>query len=472
MNRSTRSERTGPTRSSRSSRSSSSRRPIDLTFGLAIALPLLVALALFLTTPGFGTGYFHPPTTSPLTRATLVCAGSLGTGDHTGVGSSGSGDVTAEGQGSSQSVTVPPDGVGTVSAGKDPVVITASGAVAPGLVATRYSTKPVAAASCTRPRSDQWFTGLGAGPTHDSHVVLVNPNPGQAIADLTVLGDTGQLEVPALRGIAVPGHSSQEIDLGAVMPTQSTLALHAVVERGQVAVAVRDQAAHLVGNHVDEDWLPAQTRPARRALLLGLSSGSGSRQLAVANPSDREVTATVRLVSSNSVFTPDNAPTLDIGPQSVARVDIGKLLGSAGSEGVLGVQVVATGVVTSSLRSVVGGDVSLVVRSQHNGTASSAIVPTGTKKLIVGGASRVGALTVVARAADGRQLSSQRVAISPRQALKISLPAGAVRVDVTPDRTAFRGSVLVSLHDGDAVVPLSRLQVTTQVPFVKPGLPR
>jgi hypothetical protein len=475
MSRAKRTEGTGQaTRSRRSG-----RRPVDVTLALAVALPLLVALALFLTNPGFGTAYFHLPTTPALSRATVVCPSSIGSGDQIGIGSAGSGEVTLAplAQGNSTlplvEATVPADGadVGT-AAGTGPVVVTASGAAAPGLGGTRSATEPVAAATCVSPRSDQWFTGVGAGPTHDSYVELVNPNPGQAVADITVLGDTGPIDVPALRGIAVPGHASKEIDLGAVMPTQGALALHAVVERGQVAVAVRDRAAHLVGDAYDEDWLPAQTKPARRALLLGITAGSGSRQLSVANPSNREITATVRLVSANSIFTPDNAPTLDVGPQSVAKVDLGKVLDSAAAGGTVGVQVVANGAVTAALRSVVGGDVSVIARSQRTKAATSVVVPSGAKKLVVGAANKVGALTVVARNAAGKELSSQRVAIVPRQGLTVALPDNAVRVDVTPERTAFRGVIVLSRDGGTAVVPLPRLKVTSRVPYVKPGLPR
>ncbi|MGZ4453283.1 MAG: DUF5719 family protein [Nocardioides sp.] len=445
-----------------------SRRPLDITFVLAVAVPLLVALALFLTNPGFGSAYFHQPTTPPLDRSVVVCPGSVGDGDQVTVGATGAGEASV----ADRSVDLPTHGAALADSDSDPVVITATGAAAPGLVATRSSTSPVAASACITPRADQWFTGVGAGPTHNSYVVLVNPNPGPAVADLTVLGDTGPIDVPALRGIAVPGRDSQIIDLGAVMPTQSALALHAVVERGQVAVSVRDRAAHLVGNAQDEDWLPAQGAPARDALLLGLAAGDGSRLLTVANPTDREITASVRLVSANSVFTPDDAPTLDIGPQSVSRVDLAHVLGSAKADGVVGVEVSASGTVTASLRSLVGGDVSLLAPSSSSSAATTVVVPRGEKDLVVGGAGAVGALTVVARDASGKELASKRVALSPQQGLTVPLPSGAVRVDVTPERTSFRGSVLVHGAHGLAVVPLRAPRLTSRVPFVKPGLPR
>jgi len=444
------------------------RRPLDITFVLAIAVPLLVALALFLTNPGFGSAYFHQPTTHPPERSVVVCPGSFGRGDQLAVGTAGSGPASAAGR----SVDLPTDGVALVRTGSDPVVITATGGAAPGLVATRSSTSPVAASACVTPRADQWFTGVGAGPTHRSYVVLVNPNPGPAVADLTVLGDTGPIDVPGLRGIAVAGNDSQVIDLAAVMPTQSGLAVHAVVERGQVAVSVRDRAAHLVGDGYDEDWLPSGGAPSRDALLLGLPSGSGSRQLTVANPTDHEVTATVRLVSADSVFTPDNAPTLDIGPQSVSRVDLAHVLGSAKSKGVVGVEVSASGAVTASLRSLVGGDLSLIAPSSSISASTTVAVPRGAKELVVGGAGAVGAVTVVSRDATGKELASKRVAISPQQGLTVPLPGGAVRVDVTAERTSVRGSVLVHGAHGAAVVPLRATRLTGRVPFVKPGLPR
>jgi len=461
------------------------RRPLDVTLVLAVVLPLVAALALFLTNPGFGTSYFHPPQTSPVSRAAVVCPGSFGSGDTLGVAAAASGSVDSADQPASNKgqtakstpkkatqTDVPAHGVGPLSGGKDPLLVTASGSAAPGLTATRSSTDPVAAAACISPGGDQWFTGVGAGPTHDSFVVLVNPNPGPAVADLTLLSDTGPLDVPALRGIAVPGNTSQEIDLGAVTPTQSPLALHAVVSRGQVAVAVRDRASKLVGGGFDEDWLPAQTSPASHNLLLGIAPGDGARQLTVANPGDSELTATLRLVSADSTFTPENSPTIDVSPQSATRVDLSKLLGSSAAKGALGVQVIANGPLTATLRSLGGGDVSLATRSGSIGTATALVVPTGTKQLLVGGATKVGAFRVVTRNAAGDQLSSKRVAISPQQGVSVPLPDAAVRVDVTPDGTTFRGSVMLTAKSGTTVLQLQRQALTSRVPFVKPGLPR
>lgn len=451
---------TGPTRAS--------RRPVDLTFVLAIALPLLVGLALFLTTPGFGTAYFHPPTKPPLTTAVVVCPPASGSGDQVQATSRAAGTITLGGT----PIEVGKSQVVTGSPGEGSVVVGASGATAPGLTATRSSTSPVAAAPCLYPKTDEWFTGVAAGPAHDSILELANPNDGPAVADITVISDTGPVSVPALRGITVPGHGSQELDLGAVMPRTGVLALHAVVERGQVAMAVRDRSAQLAGGKASDDWLPAQVQPARHNLLVGIPAGAGSHQLTVANGTDQQVTAKIKLVTANSMFTPENAPTLDIAPQSVSRVDLSQLLADPVAAGVLGIQVSATGAVTASMRNVVKGDLSITGRNRHLGKATTVVVPPGAKQLVVGGANAVGAVTVTASDADGKRLLSQRVALVPKQGKSLALPDGAVQVRIVPDRIRYVGSIVLSAKGGATVIPVNRLRVTGRVPYVKPGLPR
>lgn len=457
-----------PGRSSgRSGRSSG--RSFDLTFVLAIALPLLVGAALFLTTPGFGTAYFHPPTTPPLTHAVVVCPPAFGSGDQVQVASDAAGKVSVGGSpttvGAGTVTTVP----GSSSAG---VQVSATGATAPGLLATRSSTSPVAATPCLTPRSDEWFTGVAAGPAHDSIVELANPNDGPAVVDITVIGDAGPISVPALRGVAIAGHATQEIDLGAVMPMQGVLALHASVERGQVAMGVRDRSAQLAGGRSSDDWLAGQIQPAKHNLLLGLPGGSGSHQLTVANGTDQQVTAKLKLVTANAILTPDNAPTLDIAPQSVARVDLSQVLSGSVGAGALGIQVNATGAVTASLRNVIKGDLSITGRNRHIGKTTTAVVPTGTKQLVVGGAKSVGALTVTATDANGKQVLTKRLALEPKQGETLALPSDAVRVRIVPERTRYAGSIVLSAKGGSTVIGMDRMRVTGRVPFVKPGLPR
>jgi hypothetical protein len=358
----------------------------------------------------------------------------------------------------------------SATVGRDaPVVVRGQGPLAPGVVAGLFSTAPLTALDCTPVAGSQWFTGVGAGPTHASVLELTNPNPGAAVADVEVLGDEGPLDVPALRGIAVEGRSHVRIDLGEVVPSTADLALHVVVQRGQLAVAVRDRGEQLTGGTVTEEWLPAQARPSRRNLLLGLEPGSGRHTLTVANDTDDQVTATLRLVTDGAVFAPADAKPLTIAPHSVTRTYLDDLLKADNAKDAVGVEVSADRPVTASLRSVVDGDLSILTPGRRVFTPTTVLLPAGDKRLVLAGADAVGVATVVARAADGTQLTSKRLSLAPGRGAVLDLPGRAASVEVTPQRTALRGAVLVR-DGGSAVVRLRELVRAGAVPATSPGL--
>jgi hypothetical protein len=276
------------------------------------------------------------------------------------------------------------------------------------------------------------------------------------------------MDVPGLRGIAVEGRSHVQVDLGTVVPSTADLALHVVVERGQLGVAVRDRGERLTGGTTTEDWLPAQARPGRRNLLLGLQPGSGQHTLTIANDSAGQATARLRLVTNGSVFAPAGLKPIVVPPHSVVRTYLDDLMKGQNAKDAIGIEVDADRPVTSSLRSIVDGDLSILTPGQRVFTATTTVLPTGSKRLVLAGADGVGVATVVARAADGTQLLSKRVSLEPDQGASLELPDKAASVDVTPQRTAVRGAVLVQ-DGGSGVVRLRELVRAGAVPAVAPG---
>ncbi|MFI2706108.1 DUF5719 family protein, partial [Nocardioides sp. CER28] len=332
-----------------------------------------------------------------------------------------------------------------------------------------FSSQPLTALDCAPVAASQWFTGVGAGPTHASVLELSNPNSGPAVADVDVLSDEGPIDVPALRGVAVEGNAHVRIDLGTVVPRTGDLALHVSVERGQLGVAVRDRGEKLTGGTTTEDWLPAQPRPGRRNLLLGLQPGaSGQHTLTIANDSDNQATAHLRLVTNGSVFAPAGAKPIKIAPHSVARTYLDDLLTGDNAKDAIGVEVASDQRVTASVRSVVDGDLSVLTVGRRVFNPTTVLVPGGTKTLMLAGADAVGVATVVARSADGKALLTKRVALSPDQGASLDLPDRTVAVEVEPQRTAVRGAVLVK-DGGSAVVRLRELVRAGAVPAVAPG---
>ena len=290
---------------------------------LAVVLPVVAALALLLLHPDRGEPHGKAPVDTQLTSASVVCPTALpGTGsDLLGVSVLGAdpeakvtGDVQV-GLGSSVApLPVRSRQVSTAAQGLGPTVVTGSDDLAPGLVAGRSQSAPLAAVDCAPPVADQWFTGVGADATHDSVVELVNPNAGSAIADITVRAPSGVLDVPALPDVSVPGNSSVQLDLGQIVPNRAELSLEVHTSRGRLAVHVVDSYDELGSGATGQDWLPAQAEPASANLLLGLTQGAGERTLVLSNPGVDEVRAEITVVTPTSTFAPVGVEPVRVAP--------------------------------------------------------------------------------------------------------------------------------------------------------------
>jgi hypothetical protein len=446
---------------------------------LAVVLPVACALALVLLHPDRDQPSGEPPVETALTSATLVCPSALpGPGsDLLGVSTLGA-DPDAKVRGEVQvglgdaagPLRIRSRRVSTATSGSGPAVVAAEGELAPGLVAGRSLTAPLAAVDCAPPAADRWFTAAGAAPTHDSVIELVNPNAGPAIADITVRAPNGVLDVPALRGVAVPGGTSTRIDLGQVVPRRGELSLEVHTSRGRLAVHVVDAYDELGAGASAQDWLPSQAEPAEENVLLGLTKGPGERTLVLANPGADEVRVTVKVITPTSVFAPSGVEPVRVAPDATESLSLDDVLAQAAKDGATGVLVESTGPVTATLRQVAGEDLSLLAGAPALEGAAAAVLPTGAKRLLLAGPDAVGVATVTAYAANGKQLAEQRVELAPDTGADVALAEDASLVTVTPERTSVRAAVLLS-GTGTAVVPLRELVLTGLVPDVRPGVP-
>jgi hypothetical protein len=469
------------------SRSRHGGRRLDPTLILTVLLPLLVAGALSVTRPDAPRIVTTSPSSAPLTSAEVICPGALGAatsgeatlalGSATTSGTSGSLTLTptpvlssggAAKAAAPASVEVTSPRVLTRAAGSDAVVVAGTGAVAPGLLGSVTTAGKTTAWDCTEPLGDEWFTGVGAGPTQSSVIELVNPNRGPAVADIEVLSDEGALSVPALRGVAVAAARSVRLDLGELVPRTGVMALHVSVVRGQVGVAVRDRGERLTGGTSTEEWLAPQITPSTTNLLLGLQPGSGRHSLTIANPGEDQLTASVKLLTADSSFAPDGLKPVSVAPRSVATVVLDDALRADAAGDAVGLEVDATAPVVTSLRSVVDGDLSFLVPGETVEGATTLLVPTGAKRLVLAGADAVGVATVVGRSASGAEVVRQRVSLTPKKASTLGIPSSVRSVEVTPERTAVSGAVLIT-GSGSAVLRLRNLQRSGAVPAVSFG---
>jgi hypothetical protein len=460
--------------SARTGRRTATRRlGFNPTVVIGFVLVVLTVGALMLVEPHEPEDRSTPPQKATLTSSSVGCPAALA-GAGTVSLATGSDDVdgtvTLTGNGEPQDVPLRSGRVSSVDA-TAPVAVTGEAELAPRLLAARFGGTELAAVDCSAPSPETWFTGVGAGARHDSVVELVNPDEGPAVADITVYGRGGQIDVPPLRGVTVSGHDSVQLRLGELAPRRSELALRIVVSRGRLAASLLDQIPELGARPASEDFIPGQAEPARSVTLLGLPPGEGTDVLAVANPGEDEARVEVKVVTADSTFAPAGLEEVRVPPGAVRTVSLSSVLREAIRDGALGLEVTASAPVTSTLRSVVGDDLSHAAPVDASGAPMTLLVPPGVGRVLLADAGGVGVATVESWDADGKQLASDRLELSPGQGGVVDLPRGAALVRVTPDRTTVRAAALITGPSGAAVLGFRELPTEALIPDVRPGLP-
>lgn len=432
---------------------------------LAIVVPLLTVAALALVRPLDDPSTTHPPTDVPLTRATLVCPPALPGARTVGL-------ANADGVAGDVTLRLPDEDEvaldGTRRLGRaDAVVAQAEGDLAAGFLGVRYGA--ASAVSCSAPKPGQWFTGVGAAPEHSSTLELVNPDGGPAVADVTVLGPDGPLDVPALRGVTVPGGRTMRFELADIVPTREELALQVLVSRGRLGVDVVDQVDELGRGARSRDWLPSQSEPGTSAYLLGMGGKTGERTLVLANPGTSEARVELKVITKESEFAPADTDEIRVAPGSTQTVELTDLLGSRAARGALGLRLDASQPVTASLRTLAGGDLSHAVAGERVAARAALALPRGASRLVLSGADGVGVATYVVVDADGKEIARERVELTPGMASRLKLPRNGAVLDLRVDRSGVVAALEVG-PPGLAVLPLTTLAVAGRVPDVRPAL--
>jgi hypothetical protein len=131
------------------------------------------------------------------------------------------------------------------------------------------SMRGLAAASCQQPSNDFYIVGGSTAAGREALLVLSNPSPLDATADLKIYTDLGEISVAGLAGISVPARSTTVLSLASFAPTVPTLALSVQSQGAKLAGwiqqrAIRGTAAQGV------DWISPNPAPSELAVIPGL----------------------------------------------------------------------------------------------------------------------------------------------------------------------------------------------------------
>jgi hypothetical protein len=101
------------------------------------------------------------------------------------------------------------------------------------------SMRGLASASCQQPSNDIWLVGGSTAAGREALLILTNPTPVDAIADLTIYTDLGELEVAGLSGISVLANSTTVLSLASFAPTVATLAVQVQAQGAKLAAWIQ-----------------------------------------------------------------------------------------------------------------------------------------------------------------------------------------------------------------------------------------
>lgn len=439
---------------------------------LAVVLPALTIGTLLLARPHQPVDARRPPEPTTLSSAAIACPSAPEAPGVAYVATAqpdARGEVTVTTEGQESSVPLRAGRASRVS-GTAPVVTEGEGSLAPGLLATRFGERRLAAVDCPPPAPETWFTGVGAGTRHNSILELTNPDAGPAVADVTVLARSGEIAANELRGLTVAGNDSVRLDLSEAIPRRSELALQVVVSRGRLATTVLDERPQLGSAPLTQDWLPPQSAAARKTVLLGLPVGGNRHRLAVANPGEDEARVSVRIVTEDAAFAPEGLEELRVPPGSVQTLDLSRQVRAAVRDGAIGLEVTSTEPVTAGVRAFVGRDLSLAVPTQRGGSPMTLLVPPGEASVLLADSAGVGTATITSWNRAGRALPQKQLELKPGTGGRVELPAGAALVRVTPGRTSVHAALMVT-GNGATLVPFHEPVTDALIPDVRPGLP-
>lgn len=413
------------------------------------------------------------PQPVPVASASLVCPSPLaGNGVSTALtfasaaipglppgaqsGAAGIGPMGSDAFTPQQTLSEPGTAAGYQVTGKStgPVVATATGALAPGLVADQLTSgsagpyRGLAVQPCGPPVSSAWFLGAASTVGRTSTLYLSNVEDEPALVDVQLWGTAGSIDSASARGIVVKPRSRLTVPIATLAPSQGELVLHVVAREGRVSPAVLDNT---VSGRLPRglEYLPA-TSARRTVVLPSVLGGDGARELVLLAPQD-DASVTVSMLTPDGAIRPVGLASLELTAGKVTRVPIDTV---AAGQGV--------GLVLRGDARLVAS-VHMVFAGQYQDTAEVAGTPALDEPAAVTGllAGQSNALVMAAPGAAARvRLTTYGVGTTPAPApvvREVTVPAGtSVTVPVPVPTGSSWAWVLLEPEPGGGPVHVVR----------------
>ena len=181
--------------------------------------------------------------------------------------------------------------------------------------------------SCPATVDESWFVGLGSGVKHESRLVVTNVSDVVSVADVTMWGTEGEIEVVGGDGLVLKPRQTRTIAVSDFAAGESELAVRVERRRGAFAVSALDDSTR---SYSGSEVLPPTKAPRRSQLLSGLPSGAKFRTLLITNPTHITSRVSVEVIGPKGSFAPRGLDSVRVPAGKVTPVELPTTIGSDG----------------------------------------------------------------------------------------------------------------------------------------------
>jgi Family of unknown function (DUF5719) len=207
------------------------------------------------------------------------------------------------------------------------------GSLAPGLAAEQFMLasgpdfRGLVSTRCVAPARDFWFVGGSGEVGRRGRLVLSNPTSVPAVVDVSVWDESGPVDPPATKDIAIPARSQHLLLLDALDPTAERIGVAVSASQGRIAASLEVRE----NDRLDPQgvtFIPAAAAPATEVVVPGVPN-HGDRTLRILAPGDSDAIVSLRLLGPDGPFSPVGQDVVTVPAGTVAEVPIGEGAGEA-----------------------------------------------------------------------------------------------------------------------------------------------
>lgn len=212
-----------------------------------------------------------------------------------------------------------------------PYAVTAEGPLAPGVVAEQYmlaqgpDLRGLVTAACTTPAREHWFVGATTEAGERGRLILTNASATPAVVSVSLWDDVGSVEAAGTKDISIPPRSQEVLLLDALASEAEQIGVRVRASQGRITAAV-DFRNTAEGEPNGISMIPGAAAPATTVVVPGVP-GHGQRSLHILAPGDTDAIVNLRVFGVDGPFSPLDHDVVTVPAGTAISVPIGEAIG-------------------------------------------------------------------------------------------------------------------------------------------------